>query len=331
MHPELSATQRSGFEPTNVLSTDDVGRRERPSYWVELICDVFVQLDCDKVNDDFYGHIADRPLGAIRLSEVRSTTQHVRRSPRMLSRATDDCVLLSLQTSGRGCIEQDGRQAVLEPGDFAIYDSTRKYDLKFDGEFSQMVVKTPRSVLLDRFTGSESITATRVLGSTGMGRVASRFIREVASEAHTLLPHEIERVTHNVIDIMTAALGHSLLDKPVASNSTKAAQQIRIKMFIDNHLASAELTPEVIARANGISVRYLNKLFEDEGVSVCRWLWDRRLQRIAQDLADPTQAARGISEIALSWGFNNLSHFSRLFKAQYGQCARDYRAAALSP
>ena len=321
-----STPAETAFEPANVLTTDSVGARNRPSYWVELICDVFVQLDCNRVSKNFFGHIADRPLGDMRLSEVRSTTQHVQRSPRMLSRATDDCMLLSLQTSGRGCIEQDGRQAILEPGDFALYDSTRRYDLRFDGDFSQMVVKTPRGLFLDRFANSESITATRISGSAGMGRVASRFVREVAREAHTLLPHEIERVTHNVIDVMAAALGHSLFDRPVAATSTRAAQMVRIKMFIDNHLAAPDLSPETIATANGISVRYLSQLFRDEGTTACRWIWDQRLQRIARDLLDPTLARRSISEIALRQGFNDVSHFSRQFRKKFGVCARDYRA-----
>ena len=326
MATNLQPTTSRIIEPESVLSTDHVHARERSSYWADLVCDVFVQLDCQRMGDGFFGHIADRPLGDVRLSEVSSTAHHVRRTGRMLSRADEDCMLLSLQMHGTGSVEQDGRQAILQPGDFALYDSTRQYDLKFESDFAQLVLKTPRAMFLDRFAGSESATGVRISGSAGMGRVASSFIREVAREAHTLLPHEIERVTHNAIDVMAAALGHTLLDQPVRQSSTKAAQLIRIKLYIDSHLSDAALSPERIAGANGISTRYLNKLFESEAVSVCRWIWDHRLQRIAQDLVDPAFACRSISEIALRWGFNNLSHFSRLFKDRYKLCARDYRA-----
>lgn len=326
MVPETRTATSRIIEPESVLSTDHVHARRRSSYWADLVCDVFVQLDCQRMGEGFFGHIADRPLGDVRLSEVSSTAHHVRRSSRMLSRADEDYMLLSLQMHGTGSVEQDGRQAILEPGDFALYDSTRQYDLKFDSDFSQLVLKTPRGMFLDRFAGSESATAVRIPGSTGMGRVASSFIREVAREAHTLLPYEIERVTHNAIDVMAAALGHTLLDQPVRQSSTKAAQLIRIKLFIDSNLADPTLSPEKIAGANGISTRYLNKLFEAEQVSVCRFIWDHRLKRIAQDLLDPAFASRSISEIALRWGFNNLSHFSRLFKDRFNLCARDYRA-----
>ena len=324
-----TATGDDLARPAAVLSTDEVREHERASYWVDLICDVFVQLDCPKTSERFFGSIADQPLGDLRLSEVRSTTQHVRRTPRMLSRADDEFVLISLQTSGRGCIEQDGRQAVLQPGDFALYDSTRRYDLRFESDFSQLVLKTPRALFTDRLAGSENVTASRVDGSSGLGRVASRFIRDIAREAHTLLPHEIERVTHSAIDMMSAALGHSLLDKPISHNSTRAAQLIRIKMYIDNELSNPDLGPEMIATANGISVRYLNKLFEGEALSVCRWIWNQRLECIAKDLANPTLSSRSIGETALRWGYNNMSHFSRAFRERFGECARSYRASAL--
>ena len=327
MTPESpTAVQTQGLQPATLLSTDSVGVRERGAYWVDLICDVFVQLDCGSVQDGFFGHIADRPLGDVRLSEVVSTTQHVRRSRGTLARATDDCMLISLQTAGRGCIEQDGRQALLEPGDFALYDSTRCYDLRFEDHFTQLVFKAPRAMFLDRVAGAQAVTATRVEGSSGMGRVASRFFQAVAREAHTLLPHEIERVTHNLIDVMATAIGHSLVDRPVSQSSTRAAQLIRIKMYIESHLSDPHLDPQQVACANGISVRYLSKLFEDEGITVCRWIWTQRLEHIGKDLADPAFSGRSISEIALRWGFNNLSHFSRAFRDHFGKCARTFRA-----
>ena len=47
-------------------------------------------------------------------------------------------------------------------------------------------------------------------------------------------------------------------------------------------------------------------------------------------LADPAQAGRRISELALDHGFNNLAHFSRVFREACGCTPSDYRAAALA-
>ena len=100
-----------------------------------------------------------------------------------------------------------------------------------------------------------------------MGRVAAELLRSVAREAHTLLPHEIERMAHAVIDVFAAAFGQSPIQQPVSPGSHRAAQLLRIKMFIEDHLRDPELSPEQVARAHGISTRYLSKLFESAGTS----------------------------------------------------------------
>jgi AraC-like DNA-binding protein len=308
-----------------VLTTDDVAGRDRASYWTDLICDVFVQLDCSDVAPDFYGHIVDEPLGRVQISEVTSTKQLVHRSRRQLTRSNEDCFLVSLQLEGRGCIRQDGRDAILAPGDFALYDSTRNYTLAFDDDFRQLVLKAPRPVLGERLDFPERCTATRIGGSSGMGRVASQFFRAVARETPTLLPHEIERVANTLIEVLSAALGHSFVDQPLSASSHRAAQLLRIKMFLEDHLRDPELAPETVAVAHGISTRYLSKLFETTGTSVARWIWERRLERIDRDLRDPALAAHSVSEIAFGWGFNNMSHFSRAFKTRFGVCPRERR------
>ena len=54
----------------------------------------------------------------------------------------------------------------------------------------------------------------------------------------------------------------------------------------------------------------------------------RRVERCADDLRDPGQAHRPITDICFSWGFNSTSHFSRLFKERFGVTPRGYRAAS---
>ena len=53
----------------------------------------------------------------------------------------------SIQTAGTGRISQDGRSTELHPGDFALYDSTRPYELAFDDDFQQYVLMLPGPTL----------------------------------------------------------------------------------------------------------------------------------------------------------------------------------------
>lgn len=53
--------------------------------------------------------------------------------------------------------------------------------------------------------------------------------------------------------------------------------------------------------------------------------WQRRLEHSRKDLLSPVHSGERISDIAFRWEFNDLSHFSRVFKQQFGCCPKDYR------
>ena len=45
----------------------------------------------------------------------------------------------------------------------------------------------------------------------------------------------------------------------------------------------------------------------------------------AQALRDPNQERGSVSEIAYRWGFNDLSHFNRSFRAHFAMTPREWR------
>jgi AraC-like DNA-binding protein len=55
----------------------------------------------------------------------------------------------------------------------------------------------------------------------------------------------------------------------------------------------------------------------------------RRLQRCYDKLAAPEHATLSITEIAYSLGFNSSSHFSNLFRAQFGVRPSDVRGSSV--
>lgn len=57
---------------------------------------------------------------------------------------------------GIGGVVQDGRETVIRPGAFALYDTTRPYELKFDDAFTQTIFKVPREMLQRRLGGTDA-------------------------------------------------------------------------------------------------------------------------------------------------------------------------------
>jgi AraC-like DNA-binding protein len=114
------------------------------------------------------------------------------------------------------------------------------------------------------------------------------------------------------------------------TSASRASVLQRLKAAIDARLSDPDLKPAEAAAAAGISVRYANALLAEESFSIGRYLLHRRLERCRRALEDPLQANRMIGDIAFSWGFSDLSHFTRRFRAEFGMTPSDYRRQARS-
>jgi len=313
---------------SQLLSTDAVPRQDRLAYWTDMICNVYVQLGCDPVADDnFTGHILNHKLPSLELSVVRSGAQNVRRTVGHISRSTDDFFLVSIQTAGNGMVRQDGRAAILKPGDFALYDSTRPYELLFREGFEQIVLKLPGERLRDRVRETQALTATTVSGREGAGHLLIGMIRTLKDDVDTLQPASALAVANGVLNILVAglqALPHASQSAPTDLASYHLA---RIKALIDSHLSDPALGVASIAGRIGLSAGHVHRLFKAEAIPLSQYIWSRRLEACSRDLLDPRLAEKSVSAIAYSRGFNDAAHFSRAFRERFGCAPRDWRHA----
>jgi AraC-like DNA-binding protein len=104
---------------------------------------------------------------------------------------------------------------------------------------------------------------------------------------------------------------------------------VQVHHYILENLDGVDLSPRAIAAANGVSVRQLHRVFSATGTTVCLWVRKLRLARCAAELRGPGAPAEGITNIAFRWGFNDSAHFSKAFRAEFGQSPRAYRAQHL--
>ncbi|MFO0490710.1 MAG: helix-turn-helix transcriptional regulator, partial [Curvibacter sp.] len=68
--------------------------------------------------------------------------------------------------------------------------------------------------------------------------------------------------------------------------------------------------------------------FSDETQTLAQYIQTLRLEACIRDLHHPMAQSRPITDIALSWGFNNASHFSRVFREHTGMSPSEFRAAS---
>lgn len=158
--------------------------------------------------------------------------------------------------------------------------------------------------------------------SVGPNTTDIRQLRATLDEVRAISHPKALRIANTLLDLLALCL--EVPGEQVGSRADLVLR--RIQNYIESNLNHSELSLERIAERHGVSVRYLNKLFEREGISTARWIRMRRLERCRHDIESADLRHRSISEIALSHGFNDVSTFNRAFKAYFGLAPRSLRS-----
>lgn len=313
------------------VTTDAVAAKERFDFWHEVICTAFVRLEAETLPSEqpFRAEIARSDLGPLTLSRVRAQPHAVQRSTQLISAEPRDEVLVSVQLRGNAVIQQDDRQAVLDPGDFAMYDATRPYDLIMREQFEMLVFQFDRQFLMERCPSPERLTAVRMSNDTTVTAPVSAFLRSL----EPLALGDDNAVSRQLATSALDLLGVALADRFGTDGSPNAGRTkhfLRACTYMNAYASDPDLTPARIASSIGVSLRYLHAIFKEHGMTVNEYLIKRRLARCMDDLLGPMASTRTITEIAHSNGFKTSAHFSRRFVEAYGRSPREVRRSGLS-
>ncbi|KQR39010.1 helix-turn-helix domain-containing protein [Microbacterium sp. Leaf159] len=276
--------------------------------------------------DHFRGVIRGASVDEVHVNEVRATSHVVERTPELIARSDRSYFKLSLMLAGTGMLIQDDREAVLQAGDLAVYDTDRPYSLVFDDDFRTMVVMFPKHLISLPADMVGQLTAVRISGQGGLGGMVVPYLTQLAGNLDQLAGTTGARLAHSALDLVTTVFTRELGLDEVSADPHRALVQ-RIRSYIDRNLASTDLGPASIASAHFISTRHLHGLFQEQGVTVSTWIRTRRLEQCRKDLLDPMLADRPVAAIAARWGFVDAAHFSRAFKTAFGISPSEYRAA----
>lgn len=308
---------------TSFTSTTQSRAVDSPTSWQQTIDEHFV-LCTTILPPDFRGRVSNAQIGSIRFNRVEATRHRAARTTAHIESNRKDLVLVNIVTSGSLRILQDGREAVLRSGDFAIHDSTRPYSLFFDTAFSQLIFQFPRALLRQRIGCFDHYTAVKVSGKDRLGKLASDFMVNVGRLDDRIAPGVAQRLSLQTIDLVALAMStQSVIRTSPGRLSHRSALLYRAKTFVESHLRE-KLSAGMLATELGCSTRYVNSLFADENTTLGKYVLLRRLDHCRSDLADGPHTRR-VSEIAYAWGFNSSGHFCHSFKARFGMSPSEYR------
>ena len=308
-------------------STGEARPGKALSYWVEAICEAFLEMKADSASpESFAASITQHPFGAIDLNLADTTCQEVWRTPQAIAGSRKRAYYLLYMREGRLNARQRGREAETLPGDCVLIDSMEPYSFSFPDTNRCLSVQMPHDRLRNWIPEPEKILAKAVAATSHWGRTLASAVGNIAEcdLDELALPRSV------VADQLGALLALAAGRTPAGTTTHRQALLRRIRRTLLERLGNAALDPESVATEHGISKRYLHLLFAGAGMSFGATLMELRLEHAKRLLDDRRLSRVGIHEIAWRCGFTEPSHFARRFRARYGAAPAAYRKAVHS-
>jgi AraC-like DNA-binding protein len=130
------------------------------------------------------------------------------------------------------------------------------------------------------------------------------------------------------LDLARALIESVSADEPARRDAAARTLMIRVREHIRRNLRDPGLSAAGIAAAHGVSLRQLYKACSGAGISLEQLIIQRRLQGARAELSLPASRRRTIESVARSWGFRNVTHFTRRFSQEFGLSPRAWRQAS---
>jgi AraC-like DNA-binding protein len=266
-------------------------------------------------------------LGYVRLVTCDTDSLRLSRTPPLIARDAGDGAVLVLPREGTVRLAQYGRGATLTTGEPALLDLRGPFSLQQQAAGRLSLFRLPGHALHLPHRALRAVTGSALPTGRGASALLAPMLLNLDPTAGRLAPAVAERLGGIVTEFTAAAVAELTEHHDDPAGPARGHLVTAVRRYIDQHLGDPDLSAEGIAAAHGISVRYLHRLFEPEGVTVGRLIQRLRVERCERELARRGRVSPSITAVALRWGFRSPAHFSRAFKAVHGRSPRQWSAS----
>ena len=312
----------------NRFSTDQLPRQQRLPFLHDFVGRQVARWQFKPLSEDLSLDVAafelarNTTIGRVRYSPISGA-----RTRELLADGRHN-YMLTIHDADHEIDVENGPPILIRAGDLLLVNEGTMSRFRLP-EIGAHLVSLDYSQLIERLPGIIGQSYYHIqAGATGVSLVRDyldllyRNSSAVADAPELTSGHLYDLVAHVLKD-------HVKSDKDRLRQGVGAARLEVAKREIITRLCEPGLAISVIARNQGVTPRYLQRLFEAEGASFSEFLRDRRLDLAFAQLGDPGRFADSISSIAFDSGFSDLSHFNRSFRKRFGQAPSDVRAAAM--
>lgn len=274
-----------------------------------------------------------KSVGPCSIIRLRSRTRlNFKRNWYHIRKDATDVVVLWFVKRGSLNISHSGGRSVATSGDFAITKSMTPFSIecKIDDDAMHDVlhVLVPSHVFRE-FIPQDVSTGFTVSSGGRLYTIIERLLTEVLEATDELQPHTEKMLLDSALSLLSDSIrGY---DNLIKERQSIAEQRLEtVLRYIEIHLSDPKLSTTMVAKACGISPRYLSFLLKQKGIAFSDHIWTQRLKIASRWLSTSKPHEISIAEIAFRVGFKSPAHFSRMFKRVHGKGPREYRSDHLT-
>jgi AraC-like DNA-binding protein len=247
--------------------------------------------------------------------------------PDTANQKRDDDLFLHICLTGTNLVCQRGREVTLGDGDAVLM--TREgtgWAITCPTQVNFIGLRLPRLAFVQLVPNLDDSTGCLIPRDAGALKLLRKYLSVIADTETLATPQLRSLAVTQIYDLVALTIGATGDAHEVAENrGVRAARLQAIKTDIIANLDDGDLNVTAVAARNRLTVRYLHKLFETEGIRYSEFVLDQRLTRAHRILTSPIHAHRAIGMIAFEAGFNDLSYFNRAFRRRYNATPSEVR------
>lgn len=302
-------------------------RAERFEFFREVVDRVFCPMGISpRLPGPFAGSVSVAALGAARMAHVATSPCTVRRRAEDIARLSSPYYLVKFQLRGHSIWTQRRREVYLGPGDFVIASTAEPYSLQLIDDYSMPVLALTEQTMRDLSADPDQFLGIRMSAEEADCGLLSSFVGAFVARMSRLDAPMLARGEAHILDMLRAVLAARAKKRPASA----ARQRHAIEAFIRSRITDHRLGAQMIAAEFGITPRYVHSLFSDGPETIGEYIRALRLRCCREALESAAAPDQSLTDFALSWGFYDLSHMSRSFRAAFDLSPTEVRERARS-
>lgn len=303
--------------------TEEWPERERMAAIQDIYARAICRFEFEPCPDSpLFGEAQLRTMPGLGLADVRSSRATVTRGSGHM--AADE-LLFTIWLEGVVRSTHRGREIELGPGDAMLTLGAERGAMAFMPS-RLMVLRLPIGEIAARVPDLEDRAARLIPRDNEALKLLAGYAGVLRDAG--LTPAARRLAVSHVNDLVSLSLGAASDPEQSAANGVRVARLRAIKADIAENVVSADLSIAAVASRHRLPLRYVQRLFEDEGTSFTAYVLEQRLARAHRMLVNPQLARLKISTVAMESGFGGISYFNEAFRRRYGASPSDIRAQA---